>query len=161
MKMLAIMETDSLYNMFPYSNNNFRLSVQKWILLFRSDFASFSSKQNSKIVSFSETPLSNFLWKQTFYLSKKNYKVIFWFNLKYKYKNQMQRNVLFFLQSSYADYIYSFAVKNVQGLHKGEGAYLNACFWVRFVFKLDNWKQKEITDQLVLRFQMSLELLNW
>lgn len=66
-----------------------------------------------------------------------------------------------FLQSSYADYIYSFAVKNVQGLHKGEGAYLNACFWVRFVFKLDNWKQKEITDQLVLRFQMSLELLNW
>nr|XP_022304655.1 major facilitator superfamily domain-containing protein 4A-like [Crassostrea virginica] len=36
------------------------------------------------------------------------------------------------LQSSYADYIYSFAVKNVQGLHKGEGAYLNACFWGTF-----------------------------
>lgn len=62
-----------------------------------------------------------------------------WFSglsLKYKYKKQF-----YFLQSSYADYIYSFAVKNVQGLHKGEGAYLNACFWVRFVYKLDNWKR--------------------
>ncbi|XP_062588525.1 major facilitator superfamily domain-containing protein 4A-like [Saccostrea cucullata] len=36
------------------------------------------------------------------------------------------------LQSSYADYIYSFAVKNVKGLQKGEGAYLNACFWGTF-----------------------------
>lgn len=36
------------------------------------------------------------------------------------------------LQSSYADYIYSFAVKNVNGLRKGEGAYLNACFWGTF-----------------------------
>ncbi|XP_048741874.2 major facilitator superfamily domain-containing protein 4A-like isoform X1 [Ostrea edulis] len=36
------------------------------------------------------------------------------------------------LQSSYADYIYSFAIKNVKGLQKGEGAYLNACFWGTF-----------------------------
>ena len=80
--------------------------------------------------------------KTTFFLlKKKNYMHIrgfSGFSLKYKYKKTDANGIYNFLQSSYADYIYSFAVKNVQGLHKGEGAYLNACFWVRFVFKLDN-----------------------
>ncbi|XP_060085003.1 major facilitator superfamily domain-containing protein 4A-like [Ylistrum balloti] len=36
------------------------------------------------------------------------------------------------LQSSYADYIYSYSEKNVSGIKKGEGAVLNACFWGLF-----------------------------
>lgn len=36
------------------------------------------------------------------------------------------------LQSSYGDYIYSYAEKNVDGLVKSEGAILNSCFWGPF-----------------------------
>ncbi|KAL3853607.1 hypothetical protein ACJMK2_017139 [Sinanodonta woodiana] len=36
------------------------------------------------------------------------------------------------LQSSYADYIYSYALKNVNELERREGAILNSCFWGTF-----------------------------
>lgn len=36
------------------------------------------------------------------------------------------------VQSSYADYIYSYAEKNVDGLERSEGAVLNSCFWGPF-----------------------------
>ena len=38
--------------------------------------------------------------------------------------------IYYFFQSSYADYIYSYAEKNVMELDRKEGAYLNSCFWV-------------------------------
>ncbi|KAL5013526.1 hypothetical protein ScPMuIL_007796 [Solemya velum] len=40
------------------------------------------------------------------------------------------------LQSSFGDYIYSYAEKNVKGLQDEEGAYLNSCFWGHFAFGL-------------------------
>lgn len=36
------------------------------------------------------------------------------------------------IQSSYADYIYSYAEKNVKDLERSEGAVLNSCFWGPF-----------------------------
>ncbi|XP_060582130.1 major facilitator superfamily domain-containing protein 4A-like [Ruditapes philippinarum] len=36
------------------------------------------------------------------------------------------------IQSSYADYIYSYAEKNVDDLERSEGAVLNSCFWGPF-----------------------------
>lgn len=35
-----------------------------------------------------------------------------------------------FLQFSYGDYVYEYALKNIYGLRRLEGAYLNACYWV-------------------------------
>jgi fucose permease len=39
-------------------------------------------------------------------------------------------SMYFCFQSSFGDYIYSFAEKSIKGLRKDEGAQLNACFWV-------------------------------
>ncbi|KAJ8301718.1 hypothetical protein KUTeg_020705 [Tegillarca granosa] len=38
------------------------------------------------------------------------------------------------VQSSFADFIYSYAEKNIDGLERSEGAVLNACFWGLFAF---------------------------
>lgn len=38
--------------------------------------------------------------------------------------------ICFKLQSSFGDYIYSYAEKSISNLRKEEGAFLNACFWV-------------------------------
>lgn len=40
---------------------------------------------------------------------------------------------LYFFQSSYGGYVYSYAVKSIVDLSKTEGAYLNALFWVSTV----------------------------
>ncbi|VDI54178.1 major facilitator superfamily domain-containing protein 4A-like [Mytilus galloprovincialis] len=38
------------------------------------------------------------------------------------------------IQSSFGDYIYSYAEKSISNLRKEEGAFLNACFWGCFAF---------------------------
>lgn len=53
--------------------------------------------------------------------------------------------ICFKLQSSFGDYIYSYAEKSISNLRKEEGAFLNACFWVCTLFierDIISWQTK-------------------
>ena len=41
---------------------------------------------------------------------------------------------LLVFQAAYADYIYSYAEKNVEDLKRREGPILNSCFWVTIFY---------------------------
>lgn len=60
------------------------------------------------------------------------------------------------IQSSFGDYIYSFAEKSIKGLRKEEGAQLNACFWG--LFALGRLIAIPLATRLTALFMLSINL---